>query len=225
LLRPVDIWVLFGPNQFDAVAGAGPGVARHAAHGVKARRIDAEVVNQVFAQMKTDNLAQHNDARAGLAAGVDDLNQLALHLRWRLGNARGTDRFTGPRRQAGKHELVHLRRHFGGGGVCCRGDGIADHVHHKLAGLFHVAQGVFPWVESDPGGRRADHRAKQQCGRVGAHAGEKAEWRKVGQSVAVNGGNQRHRARHNDAGHELVDLARFVVGGVDGEDFVGGWND
>src|ERR1035437_2307551 len=66
---------LSGPDQFDAVAGADPGVAGHAAHGIQTRWIDAKVLDQVLAHVKADHLAQYDDAAPRLVAGVDDRSE------------------------------------------------------------------------------------------------------------------------------------------------------
>ena len=79
---------LFGSDELDTVAGADPGVSGHAAHGIEAAGIDAKIVKEIFAYVKADHLSQHDDATARNVAGVDDLNQPALHLCGRLGNTR-----------------------------------------------------------------------------------------------------------------------------------------
>ena len=153
------------PDEFDAVAGADPGVAGHAAHGVEAGGIDAEVLDEILAHVEADDLAQHDDAAAGSVAGVDDLEQLALHLGRRLGHARRADGLAGDRRQAGERELVHVRRHLGCGGIGCRGDGVADDVDDELAGFLDVAQGVF--ASRPVSARRLPSRSAGQKSTVG----------------------------------------------------------
>src|ERR1039457_1230378 len=67
-------WVLLGSNQFDAVAGPNPGIAGHATHGIQPGGVDTEIIKEVFADVKANHLAQHNDAAAREMAGVDDLH-------------------------------------------------------------------------------------------------------------------------------------------------------
>src|ERR1035437_6632106 len=79
---------LLRPDQFHAIPCAHPGISSHAAYGVQSRRIDAEIVEKVFAYMEPHDFAQHDPPAAWLMAGVDHLEQFALHLRGRLGHPR-----------------------------------------------------------------------------------------------------------------------------------------
>ena len=45
----------------------------YAAYGVEGRGIDAEVLEEILAQVKAEHLAQHDDAASRCVAGVDDL--------------------------------------------------------------------------------------------------------------------------------------------------------
>ena len=62
--------MLFRTHEFDAIAGAHPGVAGHAAHGVECGRVDAEVVLQMCCDVNANDLAQDYDACALSLAGV-----------------------------------------------------------------------------------------------------------------------------------------------------------
>ena len=49
---------------------------------------------------------------------------------------------------------------------------------------------------------------------------KEAERRQVCHAARIHGGDKRHRPRHNDAGHQLVDLPRFTAGRVQGKNCV-----
>jgi hypothetical protein len=112
--------------------GADPGVAGHAAHGVEAGGIDAKIFDKIFADVEANDFSKDDDAAAGSVAGVDDLEQAALHLRGRLGDAGRPNDFAGERCKAREVKFIDFRRHLGGCGVCLRGDGFADDVDDEL---------------------------------------------------------------------------------------------
>ena len=116
-----------------------------------------------------------------------------------------------------KLELVDLRRYFGGGEIGLGGNGFADHVDHEFAGLFDVAQGVFALAGLI--GCRLDATAGQNSTVGGAEPTpvKKLKGARLAMPSAVDGGDQRNGPRHDDAGHQLVDLALLAVGGVEAE--------
>jgi len=104
---------LFRQDHIKAVAGSDPGVTCHAAHGIEAGLIDVKLLNQILAYVEANDLAQHNHAAARLVAGLDHLQELALHLGGRLGDSGRTNGIARSGRQPGERELVHFRWHIG----------------------------------------------------------------------------------------------------------------
>ena len=202
-------------DKLDAVACSHPGIAGHATNCVEAGRIDAEVFEQVLPHVEADHLTENDDAARRLVAGVDDLEQFALHLRGRLGHTGRLDYFAGDGCEAGELELVDLGRHFSGCGVCLVGDAFVDDVDDELTGGFDVAEGVFALGGMSAG--CAQSGAEEDGGRSGTYPGEEAEGGRGWRCLGIDRGYQGDGAGHDDAGHQLVDLALRVLRGINRE--------
>jgi len=122
---------------------ADPCVAGHAAHCVQPGGIDAKVFDKSFKNVEADDLAEDDNASAGSMAGVDDLEEAALHLGGRFGYARWPHHFAGKRSEACELELIDIGCDFGCGQVCMRRDGFADDVDDEFVCFFYIAESVF----------------------------------------------------------------------------------
>lgn len=60
-------------HQVKAVAGGGPGVARHAADGVEQCGVDTEVFDEVGTDVEANDLTEDDDAGGVTLTGEDDL--------------------------------------------------------------------------------------------------------------------------------------------------------
>lgn len=195
------------------VAGVSPGVASHAADRIKFVSVDAKVFFDFGIDVDADDFAEDDDTATGrgVFAGVDDLEQLALDVAGRLGDAGRADNFAGDGGEACELEFIDFGTDLGGGNIGSLCEGGGDDVDDEFAGLLDVAEGVFAVLGAGTMGG-----AEEDGGGIGADSAEEAEGGEIRNAVAVDGGNERYGAWHDESDHELVGIEQAVRCGIDG---------
>jgi hypothetical protein len=213
--RAETAWrVLLRPDEVEALVGVDPGIAGHAAYGVQASGVDAEVLFKIGGDVDADDLAEDDDAGAGALAGEDDLQQLAFEVRRRFGDARGPDEVTGDRGEARDLKFVDFGKDVRSRLIAGFSDRAGDDVDDEFAGLLDVAQGIFA-VVGPISAVGTERRAEEHGRRVGSDPGEEAEGGNVGDAILVDGGDECDGTGYDEAGHQLVDVEHAVVGGIE----------
>ena len=142
--------------------------------------------------MEAQDFSDHDASSQRQRADLHDLEQLGFHVDAGFLDARRLHQVARDRSQSRLLELIDLWRKFRRADVHPLGNILGHHIHHKFPGRLNVADRILSGPVAEP-----DHGAEQYRRRIGAHAGEEAEGRKIADPVEVHGGDKRDGARDN----------------------------